>query len=413
MKRSRGSLLAIALGIILLIEARQAHADASDKLPPLAIAGRETFDVFVVPSGTRPGTALLNKLQLSATLRGEQLGFNGWSIHAQVFRFDGQSLSRRLGDIQTADNIEAVPVTRLFEAYVAKLWGNAQRSVAVRVGLIDLNSQFDSIDPASLMLNSSHGIGPDLSRSGLNGPSIYPVTATGSTVTWVQSKRWTFRFAAFDGVAGDPNRPRAFLAERLKPSDGLLLIGQTDWQLTKNSRLEGGAWAYTAAQTGPDGRKAHDHGAYVSYETPLNFLPHLNFWLRAGEAKGKAQPIAGYLGAGIVQQGTIPCRRDDRFGFAIAHAIMGEPAVAAMRLHHAETSFEFTYQMKVSHRFVIQPDFDYVRHPAAEPHSRNGVGIGLRFVYASAYPIRVAASDPGDPTIPPDGAPSASDDSSD
>lgn len=392
--------------------ATPAVADPADKLPTLTVATRETFDAFDVPTGVDPGTAILNKIQLSATFRGEQLGLNGWLVHMQVIRFDGQSLSRHLGDIQTADNIEAVPLTRLFEAYLSKLWDKGDHSLALRFGLIDLNSQFDSIDPASLMLNSSHGIGPDLSRSGRNGPSIYPVTAAGSTVTWVKSKRWAFRLGIFDGVAGSPTAPHAFFAERLKPSDGLLVIGQTDWQLTKSSRLEAGVFGYTASQDGPDARKAHDRGAYVSYEAPLDLLPRLNFWLRGGVANGHAQPIAGYVGGGVVQQGTIAGRPDDRLGFAIAHAIIGEPAVRALALHHAETSFELTYQAKISSRFVIQPDVDYVHHPAGVSHAPDSLGLGLRFVYAVAYPIRMTASDPGDPTVPPDGALSTSDASS-
>lgn len=397
---------------MLLFSGTGARADPTEKLPTLAIAGRETFDVFDIPAGVAPGAAILNKIQVAATLRGEKLGLNGWLMHAQVIRFDGQSLSKRLGDIQTADNIEAEPVTRLFEAYLSKLWDKGDHSLALRFGLIDLNSQFDSIDPASLMLNSSHGIGPDLSRSGRNGPSIYPVTATGFTATWVKSKTWTFRLGLFDGVSGNPRSPHAFLAERLKPSDGLFAIVQTDWQLTKSSRLEGGAWGYTAAQGGPDGRQAHDRGAYLSYEAPLGLVPHLNFWLRGGVANGRAQPIAGYVGAGVVQQGIVPGRPDDRLGFAIAHAIVGDPAVSTLGLHHAESSFEATYQMKLSQRFIIQPDVDYIRHPAAVAHARDSIGIGLRFGYASAYPVRMAASDPGDPTIPPDGAPSITDDSS-
>ncbi len=405
--------LQFAAVLALLLTSSAALADTSDKLPPLAVAVRDTFDAFDVPEGVDPGTAILNKLQISATLRGDALGLNGWQIHAQVIRFDGRSLSKHLGDIQTADNIEADPTTRLFEAYVAKMWDRDGHSLALRFGLIDLNSQFDSVDPASLMLNSSHGIGPDLSRSGRNGPSIYPVTAAGSTLTWVKSKKWTFRLGVFDGVAGIPTSPRAFFAERLKPSDGLLFIGQADWQLTKSSRLEVGAWGYTAAQDGPSGFKAHDHGAYVSYEAPLNVLPHLSFWLRGGAANGNAQPIAGYFGAGVIQQGTIPGRPDDRLGLAIAHAVIGDPAVSTLGLHHAETSFEATYQMKLSRHFIIQPDVDYIRHPAGVERAPDSVGIGMRFIYANAYPIRMAASDPGDPTIPPDGAPSPSDDSSD
>lgn len=229
MRRLNGrSLFQLCLVFLASGEA-PAIADPTDKFPALTIATRETFDAFAVPAGIDPGTAILNKLQVSATLRGEQLGLKGWQVHAQLIRFDGQSLSKHLGDIQTADNIEAVPVTRLFEAYLAKMWDRGDHSLALRLGLIDLNSQFDSIDPASLMLNSSHGIGPDLSRSGRNGPSIYPVTATGATLTWVRSKTWTFRLGMFDGVAGSPSAPHAFFAERLKPSDGLLVIGQADW----------------------------------------------------------------------------------------------------------------------------------------------------------------------------------------
>lgn len=408
MTKIKGKLLPRWAGAAFLCAAGPAIAGKADTLPPLAIAARETFDIFDVPTGTDPGTAILNKIQVAATLRGERLGLPGWSIHAQIFRFDGQSLSNRLGDIQSADNIEAVPVTRLFEAYLARMWGNDKSSLAVRIGLIDLNSQFDAIDPASLMLNSSHGVGPDLSRSGRNGPSIYPVTAVGSTATWVKSQTWTFRLGVFEGVAGSPSKPHAFLAERLKPSDGLLLIGQTDWQLAKDSRLEGGAWAYTAAQDGPSGRKAHDRGAYFSYEAPLGALPHLEFWLRAGIASPEAQPIGAYLGAGMVQQGTIAGRPDDRLGFAVAHAVIGQAAINNFHLHHAETSFELTYQVKLSQHFIVQPDIDYIHHPAGIAHARDSLGIGLRFVYAGADPGRMEASDPGDPTIPPDGAPSAS-----
>src|SRR5947209_2831407 len=405
------ALVGLLAGFAFPYPASPALAAESDKLAPVTIAGGETFDVFAVPVGVQSGTALLNKLQVSVTVRGDQLGFRGWDFHAQIIRFDGQSLSRRMGDIQTADNIEAPRVTRLFEAYVSKLWSDDRSSIAVRGGLIDLNSQFDSIDAASLMLNSSHGIAPDLSRSGRNGPSIYPVTAVGSTVTWVQSDQWTFRLGLFDGVAGSPTHPEAFLAERLRPSDGVLLIGQADWQLNKNSRIEGGAWGYSAGQPGPAGGRAHDHGAYLSYEAPFKLLPHLDFWLRAGVANEQAQTIAGYLGGGLVQRGTFAGRPDDRLALAVAHAIIGPPAREVLMLPNAETSVELTYQARISRRFVVQPDVDYVRHPAGTARAPNSLGLGLRFVFVAAYPVRMAASDPGDPTVPPDVSPPQSDDS--
>lgn len=133
-----------------------AVAETKDAPPTLSVAIRETFDAWAVPFGVDPGTAVLNKLQMSGTLSGDKIGLPGWSAHAQIFRFDGQLLSNRMGDIQTADNLEAIPVTRLFEAWVAHQWGEDNRSIALRAGLIDLNSQFDQVDPASLFTNSLH-----------------------------------------------------------------------------------------------------------------------------------------------------------------------------------------------------------------------------------------------------------------
>jgi len=402
---ARASSILATMAFVLL----PGSVHASTDTPPLTVAGRETFDLFDVPQGTDKGTAVLNKLQLSGTLHGDDLGLDGWSFHAQIFRFDGQSLSKHLGDIQTADNIEAVPATRLFEAYLSRLWKSGDHSVGVRLGLIDLNNQFDSIDTASIMLNSSHGVGPDLSRSGRSGPSIYPVTALGTTVTWVSSPAWTIRLGIFDGVAGNPDHPHAFVAERLKPNDGLFVIGQIDRQVSKNAVLEAGLWGYSAAQQGPTNRRAHDRGAYVSYEAPLALLPKLDFWLRAGFADRQAQTVSGYLGGGLVQEGTFSGRTKDRIGFAIAHAIVSLPAQKAFQLSGAETTFELTYQAVFSRSFVVQPDIAYVHHPAGFSNAQNSLGVGLRFVFVTAHPVRMEATDPGDPTIPPDGSLSTAD----
>ena len=220
-------------GLGLTFVGAAAFGAVKDTPPSVSVAVRNTFDVWAVPLGLDPGFAVLNKFQLSGTLAGDRLGLAGWSAHAQIFRFDGQSLSSRSGDIQIADNLAAVPVTRLFEAWIARQWGKGNRSIALRAGLIDLNSQFDAIDPASLFINSSHGIAPHLSQSGRDGPLIYPVSAPGTTLTIVPSPRWTFRVGVFDGVAGNQDRPRAFSSQRFGRNDGVLTIAQADLQLSK------------------------------------------------------------------------------------------------------------------------------------------------------------------------------------
>ena len=380
-------------------------AAAKDVPPTISVAIRETFDAWAVPIGSNPGTSVLNKFQISGTLSGDKIGLPGWSAHAQIFRSDGQLLSDRMGDIQTADNLEAVPVTRLFEAWIARQWGEENRSIALRAGLIDLNSQFDSVDPASLFVNSSHGIGPDLSRSGRNGPSIYPVSSAGLTLTAVPSSKLTFRLGVFDGVPGDPDRPRAFLAERLGRQDGLLTIAQADYQLSKASRIETGIWRYSASVPAIVGGTSHDGGGYASIEAPLPVAPRVTAWVRAGVANKQAQTVAAYIGVGAVQMGTIKGRPDDRLGFAVAHAIIGSPAAESLGLHRAETSFEVSYQAKLSERIAVQPDIQYIRHPAGLENAPDSLGFGLRLVLSTGFPKKPQATDPTDPTVPPDGAP--------
>lgn len=80
-----------AVGTLLL--SSPARAADKNETPTLSVAIRETGDVWAVLSGFDPGLAVLNKLQVSATLTGDKLGLKGWSAHAQIFRFDGQQLS--------------------------------------------------------------------------------------------------------------------------------------------------------------------------------------------------------------------------------------------------------------------------------------------------------------------------------
>lgn len=397
--------VAAALAVACASIPQPLFAADKDETPTLSVALRETEDSWSVLSGVDPGLAILNKLQASATLTGDKVGLKGWSAHAQIFRFDGQQLSARMGDIQTADNLEALPMTRLFEAWIAHQWGGDNHSITLRSGLIDLNSQFDSVDPASLFINSSHGIGPDLSRSGRNGPSIYPVTALGSTITVVPNDKWTVRLGIFDGIPGDPARPRAFVAERLGKHDGLLTILQTDYQLSKDARIEAGAWRYSATVPAIDEGFAHDQGAYASIEAPVPMLPRTSGWVRVGFADRRAQTVAGYIGLGIVQVGTFADRPDDRLGVAIAHAIIGSPAVRTLDISSAETSMEVSYQVKLSDRFAIQPDVQYIVHPAGIAHAPNALGVGLRLVLTAGFPKKPVATDSSDPTVPPDGAP--------
>ena len=375
---------ALLLALFALTPASPAGAqDGQDRQaqPALSITIRDTTDIWRnLQGGAGVGYTSLNKAYVGAGLHGEAIGRPGLVARGSILKINGETLSdSRTGDIQTASNIEALSAVRLFELWVEQHLGST--GVIVRAGLLDLNATFDDIDPAGLFLNSSHGIGADLARSGRNGPSIFPVTAVGAQVHWSPAKALVLHAAVFDGVPGDLAHPKRFVAVRLDRRDGALLIGQADYRFGRAGQASLGVWRYTAPfETIADpARRAHGQpGVYGFVEGPLPGPGSPSGWLRAGVADGRVQAVSGYLGAGVVW--TLPARPNDRFGLAVAHAAIGGPARRVRGLPKAETAWEATYSYRLNDVVTLQPDLQYIVHPAGGPGRRNALAVGLRIL---------------------------------
>nr|WP_206240098.1 carbohydrate porin [Novosphingobium terrae] len=121
-----------------------------------------------------------------------------------------------------------------------------------------------------------------------------------------------------------------------------------------------GLWGYSLARPTLDGaRFRHDQGFYVEAESAVPGSAHWSGWLRYGEAAGTVQQVDRYWGAGIVGKGLLPARKDDRLGLAIACARISTLAMQGNGLPRRETSFETSYQFKLSEKWAIQPDLQY------------------------------------------------------
>jgi porin len=388
--------LAVVAGI--LAAPPQARAAGDPAAAPVVVSLNETLDLWRnTQGGLAVGGAQLNKLQVLVDLDGEAAALPGWTARLQYFRTSGGSLSgERIGDIQTASNIEAPSTDRLMEAWVQRRLGD---EAALRVGLMDLNADFDSIKPAGLFLNSSHGIGPDLSRTGRNGPSIFPVSSLGVHALWKPSKRLALRAAVFDGVPGDPDHPKAFAAVDLRRRDGALVIGQADLTLPGETQLSFGAWRYTARFEridDPDRRQRGWTGVYGYLEGPLPLAAKAHGWLRAGVSDPEVAVVANYLGAGVVFDHPLPGRSDDQLGFAVARAGLGGPVRRRDGLPAAETAFEATYRLQATKRFALQPDLQYIRHPASRPGLPDALAIALRINFTASQALGAGRREQGE-----------------
>ena len=313
-------------------------------------------------------------------LRSGPLEISGF---VEVQFIDGDGFSENVvGDGQVVSNIEAVPGIRPIEAWMQLgVEGDRHR---VKAGLIDLNREFDMQQVGSMFLNSSHGIGPELSQSGANGPSIFPTTTT-AVVYGFEAERWGARVGAFNAVAGDPANPKKTVVP-FPGEDGLLLIAEAE-RRSESVRAYAGLWAYSTASPyllhldDAAGDRWRSHGAYAAIETTLATThtgEKLESWVRVGVANEKVLPVATYLGGGF-RYGT----EDRRIGFAVAHARLGDPAIDAAaiagdRAQRAETNFELSYVHALTPAVTIQPDIQYVRNPGWGPALDDALVIGLR-----------------------------------
>ena len=365
---------------------------------PFTFTGVYTADILSnISGGLRHATGYIDQAKLSASYDGASSGRDGWTGLVSIEHLNGNSFSDTVvGAKQFVSNVDNPPETfRLYEAWVQR--EILQGVGGVKVGLIDLNTTFDVQETAALFLNASHGIGQDVGQTGLNGPSIEPTTALAVTSVYRPTDGWTLQAGVFDGVAGDPNHQKRFVA--FKFNGGALLVAQVERRFGDTARLEAGAWTYTAAfdaldQAGVDGAKRKLHGnsgVYGLVEGKLAARPGskeggLSGWLRLGLANGDINPVSNFEGAGVVYTGLIPGRDKDETGIAIARAGFGGPArhaalIAGTQIGPSETDIEATYRYAFKDWLNIQPDVQYVIHPGGRKGIGNALVIGLRLAF--------------------------------
>jgi len=336
-----------------------------------------TVDVLsaVVGSPDR-GTDVVGRVDAWLDLEGAAIGLDKLSSHIDVMAVHGPDFSgRRVGAYQTISSLEAETLPHVYEAWA--LW-KPNPHISAKAGLIDLNAEFDIQNTGALFVNSAFGIGPDISQSGLNGPSIFPMTASAAVLRFEHGRKG-LAFGMFDAVAGSRNDPRK-IALRWPGKTGALLIAEARVPIG-TWLLQAGAWHYTTRfdALDPAHPPAVSQGIYGLVEGTVS--KQISAWLRLGAADARANPVAAYFGGGAVAT-----LGEWRLGLAAAHARLGKAArrtlYAPDRARHAETVIELTAQRPVASWLLVQPDLQYVVHPGWNRGARNALVAGLRLSFA-------------------------------
>lgn len=336
-----------------------------------------TADLLTASAGSPVrGADFVGRADAWLDFKGPVVGLDALSAHLDVIAVHGPDFSgRRTGAYQTVSSLEADTLPHVYEAWTQ--W-KPNDFVSAKAGLIDLNAEFDIQNTGALFVNSAFGIGPDISQSGLAGPSIFPMTSS-ALVVRMQYGRKALALGVFDAVAGardDPRKP----AVRFPGTTGALVIAETRLPVGP-WLLQAGGWHYTTRfdALDPTEAPALSRGAYGMLEGAVT--RKLSAWIRVGIADSRANPISSYFGGGAVAT-----LGNWRLGIAAAHARLGEAArrtlVAPDRARQAETVLELTAQRPLASWLNIQPDLQYVIHPGWDQAGHNTLVLGMRFSVA-------------------------------
>lgn len=308
----------------------------------------------------------------------------------------GDGLSDKVGAAQAVSNIEAPTAARLYEFwYEQRLF----ETWSVRAGLYDLNSEFDVIESAATLINSSFGIGADFAQTGENGPSIFPVTSLALRIRYGRAQGVYAQAAVFDGVPGDPQDERGTHVQ-LGGGDGVLQAVEAGAMRAASPsqrfyKLALGGWQYNpdqpllsdGAQAMHD-QRADNRGSYALMEYQLvqeraDPAQGITLFLRHGVADRRINAIGRYSGIGLCWTGLIDGRDVDQLALGIAEAEFTDDFRALERalghdMARRERVYEITYRAQVTPWLVLQPDLQFIDDPAFNLTSRQTTVALLR-----------------------------------
>jgi porin len=408
----RRVLLALSL-IALAAIGRAARAEDAAETG-LSVSAGYTGDLRRnTTGGLAVGTAYSDMLDLGATWSTANLFSDAkMTFNVSVMHVGGDDISDQLiGDLHGVNNIEAPDAWHLYELWSEFNFGG-HGNTSLRLGLLDLNADFDTPVTSSLFVGPAHGIGTEIGQTGGNGPAIFPVTGVGIRLAGQWSDTLLWRFGAFEGTPGDDDEA-SFAAFDVTHGEGSLLIGELEYASDRVNKISLGLWSYTAdfdrldvGQTTDPVQQHGNGGAYALVDVPLAQVgsARIDGSLRLGVADARFNAVDEYLGATVVVSHAFESRPDDALGFAVAYGHTGDlyravQNFAGVDAASAETSFELTYRSPLTSWLALAPSVQLVRNPGADLSMRDAWVVGLRFEISQekSWPMvakRAADSDP-------------------
>lgn len=330
-----------------------------------------THDFITVPrGGLINDTGNIGNLDLVSNLVLWEKG----RFHFQGLFNYGDPLSQWMGDVQVANNMEAPKGYKTYELWYEQEWDK----LLLRIGQQEINNRFAWTENGLLFINSSFGIGPEFT---LNIPvSTFPFTGLGITFVYNIHQDLHLRMGLFDG---DPGLDAAVPWKKrmvLSRSEGSFGIGELQWSRWGQHRL--GVWRHST-QKG----QQQLWGSYLLGDIPLHKKQSQEedgwgLFYQLGWTPKNAPVVSHYQGIGIVYRGLFASNKD-AFGVAFGRAQLSSIRKQQLSLSNtlqSEQVLEFTYAYTPKSFIQIQPNWQYVLHPASQKEIANASVFMLRVI---------------------------------
>jgi porin len=325
-------------------------------------------------AGAGPGAVFL-----SATDDGRAWGGSKDNVfNATLIGLVGGSVTDAVGSLQAIDGIEGFNTVRVYLAWYQHTFGES--GVSLRLGLQDYSLTFHDLNSADLFINNSFAID---AIQGQANVSQFPVTTVGGVVRWHAQNGFYLLGGVFDGRPGVPGHPAG---TQIQFGHGSGVFGALEAGIQSGNayKVGIGGWGRTGERQIPDGATRHrNHGFYIIGEKRLlggyDRRPALSAFAKFGIAEPSRNTLDRFVSAGLTLTGFIAQRSGDTLGLGMVRA---RTSAAYRRANPgsptAETILELTYKAHVKDYLNVQPDVQYVIHPASEPHISNAWVLGVR-----------------------------------
>ena len=302
--------------------------------------------------GLKRGSVYEGRLNLRSTLTLKSSRACGnLTFHANMFQIHGGGLSRgALLNFMDVSGIEALPSTRLYEAWFERKWGT---KLALRAGQLAADTEFMTAKYTDVFTNASLGWPAGLSLNLPSGGPSPPLAAVGARLRAELSDNLTVLGAVFNGDSAGPGPDDPQLRNRygvnFRINDPPLVLGEAQflWNAKKgdpglDGKFKLGAWRHfgmfsdqrfdgagvslaNIASNGMPGLMRGDFGFYSVVEQKIYRVGGdddrgIGVFARASYSPPDRNLIDYYADTGIEFVGLADGRPKDKFGVAAAYA---------------------------------------------------------------------------------------------